>query len=53
MAFRPANCPNCGGSLQIPDDKDIVNCMYCSTPIIVRDVIKVQTQANLDNLFKL
>jgi len=53
MAFKPANCPKCGGSLQIPDDKDIVNCMYCGESIVVREVLKVQTQANLENLFRL
>lgn len=53
MAFRPANCPKCGGALQVPDDKEMVNCMYCSAPIIVKDIIQVQVKVNVENLLQL
>lgn len=53
MVFKPANCPNCGGSLQIPDDRDTVNCMYCNTTIVVKEVLKVAIKSNLQNLFRL
>jgi len=42
MAFVPAKCPQCNGDLQIPDDREIVNCMYCSSAIVVKEVIKVR-----------
>lgn len=56
MAFQPAKCPNCGGDLQIPDDKKIVKCMYCGSEIVVREAINAaacQNAPNLDNLKKL
>lgn len=53
MAFRPANCPNCGGALQLPDDRETVNCMYCGTPIIVHEVIRVQMKVNTKSLLEL
>lgn len=53
MAFKPANCPDCGGSLQIPDDRDTINCMYCNTCIVVNEVLKITISSNLENLFRL
>ncbi|MGY8771650.1 MAG: hypothetical protein ACKVH8_24805 [Pirellulales bacterium] len=53
MAFKPANCPSCGGALQIPDDRDVVNCMYCDTSIVVREVLRVTVSSNLENLYRL
>jgi tetratricopeptide (TPR) repeat protein len=50
--FVPCKCPQCGGDLQIPDDRDIVKCMYCSTDIKVREVISVNI-GNVDNYLKL
>ena len=53
MTFRPANCPSCGGSLQLPDDQEAVMCMYCGSRINVKEVLTVRISANLDNLFLL
>ena len=53
MAFQPANCPKCGGELQIPDDREFINCMYCGTTIKVREVINVRRVANIENLKEL
>ena len=35
MEFVAAKCPECGGALQIPDDRDRVFCTYCGCQIIV------------------
>jgi len=50
--FFPCKCPQCGGDLQIPENKDIVKCMYCSTDIKVREVITT-TNTNIQNLQEL
>ncbi|HEY5533837.1 MAG TPA: tetratricopeptide repeat protein [Ignavibacteria bacterium] len=39
MKFQSARCPSCNGELQVPEEKDIVKCMYCGNSIIVREVI--------------
>lgn len=44
MNFKPAQCPNCAGALQLPDDKTTVNCMYCGMTIVVREAIKAADQ---------
>ena len=43
MEFKAAICPNCGGDLQLPDDKKVLKCMYCGKDIIVEDAIKKAT----------
>ncbi|MCI0448441.1 MAG: hypothetical protein L0Y79_01495, partial [Chlorobi bacterium] len=53
MAFRAAKCPNCGGDLQVPDNKDVVKCMYCGHDIIVREAIKLVIGSDVGNLMKL
>jgi tetratricopeptide (TPR) repeat protein len=41
MAFVAAVCPQCGGNLQVPDDRDIVKCMYCAVDVVVRQAIQL------------
>lgn len=53
MAFKPAFCPACGGQLQIPDDREMVKCMYCGGDIVVREVLRIQAHANVGNLMTL
>lgn len=53
MNFRPATCPNCGGNLQLPDDRATVNCMYCGTSIIVREAVQATAASNVGNWLKL
>jgi tetratricopeptide (TPR) repeat protein len=53
MKFIPAKCPECGGDLQIPDDRDFVKCMYCGVDIQVRDILKISIDAHIPNLLKL
>jgi uncharacterized protein (TIGR02145 family) len=53
MKFVPAKCPSCNGDLQIPDDREFVKCMYCSTDIKVREVLNVRYDVNIPNLLKL
>ncbi|MGC9366830.1 MAG: hypothetical protein ACP5FK_07295 [bacterium] len=51
--FRPVKCPSCGGELQLPEDKDVVSCMYCGTKIIVKDVLGGADSVKKENLLKL
>ena len=36
MNFISAECPNCGGQLQVPDNIDKVSCIYCKADIILK-----------------
>lgn len=49
MIFKEARCPNCGGELQLPEDKATVKCMYCGGDIIVQDAISKAAEANVPN----
>jgi hypothetical protein len=53
MTFIPAICPSCGGSLQVPDNRDQVRCMYCGGDVIVRQAIHLASGTNLKNLMEL
>ncbi|MCX6158794.1 MAG: hypothetical protein NTY74_12520 [Ignavibacteriae bacterium] len=53
MNFILAKCPSCKGELHIPDDKDIIICMYCGTNIEVREAIRKSLNTNNTNLMKL
>ena len=52
MAFVPAVCPKCGGDLQVPDDRDVVACMYCRANVIVRQAVRL-IQGNISNLLEI
>ncbi len=45
MALKAAQCPNCGGELQLPEDKNIVTCIYCDTSIVVKEAIEKKAKA--------
>jgi hypothetical protein len=52
MKFSAAKCPQCGGDLQVPDNKDVVKCMYCGVDVVVREaILLVSSDAN--NLYEL
>jgi hypothetical protein len=53
MSFKPAQCPSCGGSLQVPDDHATVKCLYCGGAVIVREAIQAAAAASVPNLLKL
>lgn len=53
MNFIPAKCPSCGGDLQIPDERDFVNCMYCQSLIKVREAIILKSDINTVNLMEI
>ncbi len=53
MEFKAAKCPNCNGDLQVPDDKDVVKCMYCGNDIFVREAIKLVIGVDVSNLIYL
>ncbi len=52
MKFFAAKCPQCSGDLQLPEDKDIVKCMYCSSDIVI-STLKEQAGPKLETLLKL
>jgi len=51
----PANCPNCGGALQISANTKVTKCPYCGHNVIIQDPtrISVQKNVNIDKLLKL
>src|SRR5688572_15693536 len=53
MEFKPAQCPTCGGSLQLPDNRRTVNCMYCGATVVVHEAIQAAAAATVPNLLKL
>ncbi len=52
MVFIPATCPNCGGSLQVPDDRERVKCMYCGVDMVLKEQDQVQKKT-IDNYLAL
>jgi tetratricopeptide (TPR) repeat protein len=54
MEFKAAKCPNCGGELQLPDNRETVKCMYCGGEVVVQKAIRdYAPQVNIDNLLEL
>lgn len=53
MNFQAASCPACGGSLQLPEDRASVRCMYCGVEVIVRTAIQAASVGRVKNLMKL
>lgn len=53
MEFKPAKCPNCAGSLQVPASHTTVNCMFCGSTIVVREAIHAAAVAGVANWSKL
>jgi tetratricopeptide (TPR) repeat protein len=51
--FVAAKCPNCGGELQVPQDRNSVRCMYCSGDVVVRQAVLAASGGNPDNWMKL
>jgi tetratricopeptide (TPR) repeat protein len=49
MIFKEARCPNCGGELQLPENKATAKCMYCGGEIIVQDAIHKAAESNVPN----
>jgi tetratricopeptide (TPR) repeat protein len=52
MTFVAATCPACAGALQVPDDRDIVKCMYCGVDVVTRQAIQL-ISGNASNFFEL
>jgi len=54
MGFKLAQCPNCGGELQIPEGIDKSKCIYCGSEIIVKEAIKITSDGlNLNSISEL
>lgn len=52
MSFVSAKCPQCGGALQVPNDRDSVKCMYCGIDVLVREAISLAS-INVNNFLVL
>jgi len=52
MPFVAAICPQCAGKLQVPDDRDVVKCMYCGVDVIVRQAVRL-VHGNTTNFLEL
>jgi tetratricopeptide (TPR) repeat protein len=52
MNFVAAKCPQCAGVLQVPDDREIVKCMYCGVDVVVRQAIQL-VSSNSKNFLEL
>jgi tetratricopeptide (TPR) repeat protein len=52
MNFVAAVCPQCAGKLQVPDDRDVVKCMYCGVDVVVRQAVRL-LPGNTANLLEL
>lgn len=40
MDFVAANCPKCGGNLQLDPEKELGFCMHCGTKIVIQEAIR-------------
>lgn len=52
MLFKAAMCPACGGSLQVPEGREVVKCMYCGVDVVVREAAKL-VQGDAENFLEL
>lgn len=53
MAFQSATCPSCSGELQIPDDEDVISCMYCGSDIVVQETLNKNQSPDPENFLNL
>ena len=53
MTFKAAKCPNCGGDLQVPDDRTSIKCMYCGGEVMVHTAIQAAAGGNVANWMNL
>lgn len=50
MKLVPAQCPNCGGELQLASEIKAVICMYCNSQIMVQDAIEKKVASMSGNI---
>ena len=48
IEFIPAICPKCGGELRVPNNVDVIKCMYCGADIILHDSSKIRIETAFD-----
>lgn len=53
IEFIPAICPNCGGELRVPENRNLIKCMYCGYDIIMHDPSKYDNNQAVQNFIKL
>lgn len=41
VSFVPAKCPSCSAQIQVPDDRERANCMYCGATLLTRTAISL------------
>lgn len=50
VEYWRAGCPNCGGGLPVPENRETVICLYCGSDVSLHDLQKaVNLRAKLDN----
>lgn len=49
IEFVPAICPNCGGDLRVPEDREKIKCMYCGFDLIIRDTRNDLSDPRVEN----
>jgi hypothetical protein len=53
MAFRPATCPSCNESIQVPVDREQVKCMFCGQDVVVKQALARAEGPNVANIMRL
>jgi len=48
VEFIPATCPKCGGELRVPQNIDVVKCMYCGVDVILYNPNKIIIETDID-----
>jgi tetratricopeptide (TPR) repeat protein len=47
IQFIPAICPVCNGDLRVPNNRDVVKCLYCGHDVIIHDSAKVDVKMEI------
>jgi len=48
MTLVAAKCPQCGSAIQLPDEVEKANCMYCGTTLMVKETLKQNENSGPD-----
>lgn len=51
VEFLPARCPNCGASMQVPEDLEKAHCMFCGSMFIISQKKHPGRDASSDRAF--
>ena len=48
--MKKVNCPNCGASMDIEDNREFAFCSYCGTKIILNEIVRIDRNKEINNL---